>query len=71
MLLGIYLGNTIGYLLEYVWNINWFVLGLMLVNYFDTSIGSLLCSSFDLALSTLMGAFMGPLLGNYLGRYPE
>ena len=47
------------------------LLGLELGNYFDTSIGYLLCYSVDLALGTLIGTLMRPLLRNYLGRSLE
>ena len=47
------------------------ILGLALGNYFDTSIGSLICYSVDLELVTLIGTLMGSLFGNYLGMSLE
>ena len=47
------------------------VLGLELGNYFETSIGSLLCYLVELALGTLIGTLMGNLPGNYLGSSLE
>ena len=47
------------------------VLVLALGNYFDTSIGSLLCYPVDFSLVTLIVTMMGPSLGNYLGKYLE
>ena len=44
------------------------VLGLTLVNYFDTPIGSLLWYSVDLELGTLIVTLMRPLLENKMGR---
>ena len=47
------------------------VLCLALGNYFDTSIGSLICFLVDVALVTIVGRIMGPFLGNYLGSNLE
>ena len=43
------------------------VLGLVFGNYFKTSIGYFLFYSVDLALVTLIGTIVEPLLGNYMG----
>ena len=47
------------------------VLGLELVNYFDTSIGSLLYYPVYLALGTPIGTMMRTLLVNFMGRSLE
>ena len=47
------------------------VLGLDLVNYFDTSIGSLHFSSVDMTIGIMIGTLMGTLLENYLGSSIE
>ena len=47
------------------------VLGLVFGNYFKTSIGYFLFYSVDLALVTLIGTIVKPLLGNYMGRSLE
>ena len=47
------------------------VLGFALGNSFDNSIGSFIFYSVDLALGTLIGTMMVPLLGNYMGRSLE
>ena len=47
------------------------VLGLALLNSFETSIVSLIFYSVDLEPGTLIGTLMGPLLGNYLGKSLE
>ena len=44
------------------------VLVLAHVDSFDTSVGSLICSSVDFALGALIGKVMGFLLVNYLVR---
>ena len=65
------LENSIGYLLDSIYISIGVVLGLELGNYFDTSIGSLICYSADLEIVTLIGRLMGPLPENYLGRSLE
>ena len=70
-LIGMSLGNSIGYLLGFILISIGVVLGLDLVNYFDTSIGSLHFSSVDMTIGIMIGALMGTLLENYLGSSIE
>ena len=73
--LEIYLACLLEIILDPCLNTSSISIGVLLVlelgNYFDTSIGYLLCYSVDLALGTLIGTLMRPLLRNYLGRSLE
>ena len=55
--------NTLGYSLVYIWQ--------EIVNYYETSIGSIICSPVDLSLGTLIGTLMEHLVGNYIGSFLE
>ena len=73
--MALYFAFLLGILLDPCLNIFGISIGVVLIlepgNYFDNSIGSLLCYSVELALGTLYGMLTGVLLGNYLGRSYE